>query len=112
MRLKRHQGYVNPAIPPYLTHDEQRFVAMYLMTGGKLQEIIRQWRNVTVEQCERLAADPRVNAECKYRRELVSKVMHGEQPEPRPGHDPYLERQHITNAFSQVGARTAAQQKS
>jgi hypothetical protein len=39
MRLKRHQANVNPAIRPYLTLDEQRFVAMYLATGGKLQEV-------------------------------------------------------------------------
>jgi hypothetical protein len=108
MRLKRHQANVNPAIPPYLTHDEQRFVAMYLATGGKLQEITRLWPNVTAEQCERLAADPRVSAECEYRRELGSKVMHGEQAEPRPGHDPHLEHEHIANAFSEGHARTAA----
>jgi hypothetical protein len=112
MRLKRHQANVNPAIRPYLTLDEQRFVAMYLATGGKLQEMTRLWPNVTAEQCERLAADLRVSAECEYRRELVSKVMHGEQAEPRPGHDPYLEHEHIANAFSEGQARTAAQQKS
>jgi hypothetical protein len=112
MPLKRHQANVNPAIPPYLTDDEQRFVEMCLATGGKFQEISRLWPNVTGEKCERLAADPRVSAECEYRRELISKVMHAEQPEPRPGHDPHREHEHIANAFLEVHARTAAPQKS
>ena len=112
MPRKRHQANVNPAIPPYLTYDEQRFVEMYLATGGKLQAITKLWPNVTAEECERLAADPRVSAECEYRRELVSMVMHAGQSEPRPGHDPYLEAEHIANAFSAVHSRTAAPQKS
>jgi hypothetical protein len=37
-------------------------------------------------------------------------VMHGEQVEPRPGHDPYLEHEHIADASSEGHARTAAQQ--
>jgi hypothetical protein len=56
--MPRKGHHVNPAIPPYLTYDEQRFVEMYLATGGKLQEIPRLLPNVTAEECERARCRP------------------------------------------------------
>jgi hypothetical protein len=100
MARKRNEEYVNPAVPPYLTYDEQAFVAMYLFTDGNLSEIARQWPNrVTAEDCERLAADPRIKAECEYRMMLEDEVLQGKNVEPRPGHNPVLEIEHIANAY-------------
>jgi len=106
MARKRNEEYVNPAVPPYLTYDEQAFVAMYLFTDGNLSEIARQWpHRVTAEDCERLAADPRIKAECEYRMMLEDEVLQGKNVEPRPGHNLVLEIEHIANAF---GRRTPA----
>ena len=122
----RNDGHVDPAIPPYLTADEQLFVTMYLMTSGDLAEIARSWPGfvtmcvmtsgdsaemargwsdwVTAEDCERMAANPRIKAECEYRMRLPDEFLQGKTVEPRPGHDPFLEIEYIATAYSQAAA--------
>lgn len=101
MPRKRNEEYVNPAIPPYLTYDEQVFVETYLAWRGNLADITRQ-PGLTAEDCERLAADPRTKAECEYRMMLEDEVLQGKNVEPRPGHNPELEIVHIANAYSRA----------
>lgn len=103
MARKRNEEYIDPAIPPYLTYDEQAFVAMYLLTDGNLSKIARQWpHRVTAGDCERLAADQRIKAECEYLMKMQDEVLQGKKVEQRLGHNPFLEIEHIANAYSRA----------
>jgi len=101
MVRKRNEEYVNPAVPPYLTYDEQVFVERYVAWRGNLAEIIRQY-GLPAEDCQRLAADPRMNSECEYRMMLEDAVLQGKTVEPRLVHNPVLEIEHIANAYSRA----------
>ena len=102
MSRRTKHSHVNPAVPPYLTYEEQLFVEMFLATDDDLKVIQSRWPKLTAEECARLAADARVRAECEYRRDLVEGVRAGRGVEPRIGHNAALEYEHITNACSEA----------
>jgi hypothetical protein len=67
MSLRTKHSHVNPAVPPYLTYEEQLFVEMYLATDGDLKEVQRRWPKITAEECARYLADARMKAKFEYR---------------------------------------------